>query len=100
MEKVKVDVHFRKFNGEDEVTAVFPYEPQTHFEVLCYSHIGQHSECVYYYVQISKPVKETEYAELKKELESIGYELNVIKRRSHKKYMKAYWAKRGAVNIK
>ena len=101
MKKVKIDVHFRKFKGDfaDQVTAVFPYQIEDHLNTLCYSHVGQHSACHIDYVHGSKPATESEYQALKQELESIGYELNIIKKRNHKKYLKAYWEKRGAVNI-
>lgn len=99
MEKIKVDVHFRKFKGESQVTAVFPYVIETHTEVACYSHLGQHSTCCFDYVSITKPATPKEYSDIKKELEDIGYEVNVIKKRDHSNYLKAYWSKRGAVNI-
>lgn len=101
MEKIKVDVHFRKFKGDfdGQVTAVFPYVTETCTDVACYAHIGQHSICCFDYVGISKPATPKEYSDLKKELESIGYEVNVIKKRGHSKYLKAYWSKRGSVNI-
>lgn len=94
----KIDVHFRIFK-DGQVTAVFPYEIESHTDVLCYSHVGQHSVCSNDYVHISKPVKDNSYIPLMNELKNIGYELNVIKKRSHKKYMTAYWAKRGVVSI-
>lgn len=92
MEKIKVDVHFRKFKGDNgQVTAVFPYVTETRTDVACYVHVGQHSTCSFDYVGMSKPVTPKEYLPLKKELESIGYEVNVIKKRDHSKYLKAYW---------
>lgn len=93
MEKIKVDVHFRKFKGDynNQVTAVFPYVTETCSDVACYAHVGQHSTCCFDYVGISKPATKDEYLPLKKELESIGYEVNVINKRSHVKYLKAYW---------
>jgi hypothetical protein len=42
----------------------------------CYSHIGQHSAC---HPDYAKECKEaTDYQELKEELESIGYSLNIL----------------------
>jgi len=94
MEKIKVNVHFRKFNGDDQVTAVFPYVTETHLNVACYAHVGQHSSCYFDYVGMSKPATKAEYLPLKKELESIGYEVKIIKRRSHSKYLGAYYKNR------
>lgn len=46
---------------------------------FCYSSIGQHSACSLNYVKESRPATESEYTDLKKELESIGYTLRVCK---------------------
>ena len=94
MEKIKVDVQFRKFKGDynGQVTAVFPYVTETVTDVACYAHMGQHSSCAWDYTTMSTPATKAEYAPLKKELESIGYEVNIIKRRDHSKYLKAYWS--------
>jgi hypothetical protein len=96
MEKIKVDVQFRKFKGDynNQVTAVFPYVTETMTDVACYAHVGQHSSCSWNYASMSTPATEAEYAPLKKELESIGYEVNIIKRRNHKKYLDAYYKNR------
>lgn len=93
MENIKIDVQFRKFKGDynNQVTAVFPYVIENNFDVLCYSHVGQHSGCHFDYVNMSKKATESEYLPLKRELESIGYELNIIQKRSHKKYLNAYY---------
>lgn len=72
-------VIFRKFK-EDDVIALFPEQTNTRF-TLCYMHIGQHSDCDYnHIVSTTKLATEEEYADLKKELESIGYNLKVIKK--------------------
>lgn len=44
-----------------------------------YAHIGQHSSCHIEYANESRAAKPSEYRELKKELESIGYNLKVVK---------------------
>ena len=50
--------------------------------VLSYQHIGQHSAADYHYcISKSRPAKEAEYLLLFKELESLGYSLEVCKRR-------------------
>lgn len=43
----------------------------------CYAHIGQHSDC-YDGMQGRKKASPTEYALLKSEMESIGYNLELI----------------------
>jgi len=82
------EVQFRLFRGE--VTAVFPYIIESPNNVMCYVHNGQHSVCNWNFNAISKPATPEQYADLYKELESIGYKLKVIKRRNHAKYLQAY----------
>lgn len=63
--------------NEYGVTAVFPDIPWDESEgtVTCYAHLGQHGGCDLEWAREQKPAKD--YAALKKELESIGYELEV-----------------------
>ena len=42
---------------------------------LCYAHIGQHSTASKEYAKLCKRANESQYKDLKKELESIGYNL-------------------------
>ena len=91
---MKTDVIFRKNKTEDfkgEVFALFPYEISTCFgAVTSYAHVGQHSSADYdHCIQTSVPATEDEYADLKKELEEIGYDLNVRRKINYKKYIKA-----------
>ena len=91
METVKVDIIFRKFNDGD-IIALMPHDVET-FDgcINSYMHVGQHSSANYNRViQISKLATETEYADLKEELESIGYVVNVIKKRNYDKYLASY----------
>lgn len=44
--------------------------------LLCYAHVGQHSTASYDYVKKQKPAED--YQDLKKELEGIGYNLEVL----------------------
>lgn len=64
------------------VVAVFPqlkrFNGYKH-NVTCYSHVGQHSEGDTSYFSKLQPASETEYHDLKTELESIGYNLKVCK---------------------
>ena len=73
----KDKVIFRKF--DDEIIALFPEDKADyHGNVTSYSQIGQHSAADYNYVmQKSKKATSKEYADLKKELTSIGYKLDV-----------------------
>ena len=63
------------------ILAVFPYESHKDgYLVQCYTHIGQHCECVYHYLMYdTKPATPEQYVELKAELEWLGYNLKVIK---------------------
>lgn len=45
---------------------------------MCYAHIGQHSACSPEYASASRKATQKEYADLKTELQSIGYNLEVI----------------------
>ena len=74
----------------DPIDALFPglagnMDPNT---CLCYSHIGQHSSAdLDYMLSITRLAKPSEYSDLKRELEQIGYSLNVIEKttENHKK---------------
>ena len=82
---VKTKVIFKKFKGE--IVALFPDEPYnycTPWLVNSYSHIGQHSAAS---VDLfgCKAAKPDEYADLKAELESIGYNLDIRTRRTFKR---------------
>lgn len=74
------DVVFR-VDSTGEVAAVFPRE--THLSgaegrlYACYVHNGQHGSCSRAWYDRTRPATEDEYAELRKELERIGYTLNI-----------------------
>lgn len=72
-ERKKVRVSFRQ-DKDGEVTAVFldrnPME--------CYAHIGQHSSCDAGWVRSTKVARN--YADLKAEMERIGYDVIVSKK--------------------
>ena len=85
------EVQFRKFK-EGDVIAVFPYEMWNKSgDVTSYMHVGQHGSASWDINNFTKAATPEEYADLKAELERIGYELKVIKRRNHNKYLKAYY---------
>lgn len=46
--------------------------------MTCYSHVGQHSGCMPEYANKLTRATEPEYKDLKNELESIGYNLNIL----------------------
>jgi hypothetical protein len=86
MKKDKNITHviFRRFK-EGDIIALFPYDQWDKEGLYCgsYMHIGQHSGADYNgLIQATKPAKECEYDALKSELEGIGYNLKVIKRKT------------------
>ena len=86
----KTDVIFRK-EKDGEIIALFPYSLWNFAGVItCYAHVGQHGAADYNHcIRKSKPAKPEEYKDLFAELESLGYNLRVIKRQSRRKSIKA-----------
>lgn len=75
-----VPVVFRKWS-DGGIIALFPNLPGSPGYCSSYEHLGQHGSADYYYVlSRTTPAKPSEYAPLKRELESIGYTLRVVKR--------------------
>lgn len=74
-------VIFKKFEGE--VTALFPTIPGNNSPatMTCYAHIGQHGIADQMWAALAKPARPDEYADLLEELQSIGYDDLVIRRR-------------------
>lgn len=77
--KIEVDVLFKLepldkigIDGFD-VVAWFVDDP-----TACYAHVGQHSSCSPEYMEELEDAKFTDYEYLLKELENIGYEVNVM----------------------
>lgn len=70
---------FRKYK-DGEIIALFPAEKWNRHDYTCtsYVHVGQHGAADYSHV-VSKTTLATpeEYADLKAELERIGYELDI-----------------------
>ena len=77
----KVNVAFRKFE-DGEVIAIFPniypVAKDSKAEVMSYMHIGQHGMCMECLVNELEKASKEEYTPLKKELEMIGYLVNVL----------------------
>lgn len=75
-----------KFRVNEKYTTpeLFAYFPKRKWDIrgdnkMSYSHIGQHGPCSPAYEAESRPATEEEYLPLKKELESIGYNLKICK---------------------
>lgn len=88
-DKEVTEVIFRK-EKDNSITAVFPYlSYRNGHRVTYYSHIGQHGEGnMFALIETTNPAEPEEYTDLKTELESIGYNLKVIKRACWRKMYK------------
>ena len=91
-DKFKTDVIFRRWEDSDFnlIIALFPYVIDNIEKgfISSYEHLGQHSGADYDgCIRGTAPAKEYEYNDLKSELESIGYNLNIVKRRNYKRYL-------------
>lgn len=77
---MKTKVLFYKVE-RDDILAVFPLEPASldPEEMMCYAHVGQHGGCVIAAVRGKALASPEEYKSLKKELEEVGYELEILK---------------------
>lgn len=79
MDKTKVIFRYWK----KDVIAIFPEELGDTDIGNCssYQHIGQHGSCnPKYIIETSRPATPDEYNDLKTELESIGYNLEIVKK--------------------
>lgn len=76
-------VIFRRWRWEGrEVLALFPCEDDGNGKVLSYEHVGQHAGADYTgCMKRTRPATATEYEPLKRELEAIGYVLDIRQRR-------------------
>lgn len=81
-EMEKINVIFRKDNSGN-IIAFFPEMACNYGKIMCYAHIGQHSEAdIFFYMCDTKPAKQSEYDELLKEIKSIYSACNVcVKKR-------------------
>lgn len=83
MEQEQTKVMFRKWKDNGQIDAIMPELPGTNdpATMTCYAHIGQHSTGdSTWYLDTTVPATPSEYSDLKAELESIGYNVKVIKR--------------------
>ena len=77
---MKTIVIFRKFK-EGDILALFPFEEHNGPLCVSYQHIGQHSGADYgHCIDITRPAKPEEYEPLRRELVSIGYDLEIRSR--------------------
>lgn len=85
MEKLteKTKVVFRIFKDDGSLVALFPNEiADPHGNIMSYQHIGQHGAADYSYcIQKSRPARPEEYADLVRELQGLGYNLDIRTRR-------------------
>ena len=86
----KTDVMFR-VERDGTILAVFPHKVQTKDGfVSCYDSVSGHNVMDYKYRKHTKKGKPEQYADLKQELESIGYDLNIVQKQSRSKYLQSY----------
>jgi hypothetical protein len=85
MKKTKVLFLLETDSDTDATGEVFAYFPEENYGseadpklVICYAHIGQHSPCHPAYAEQCQTATPEQYADLKSELESIGYNLQVL----------------------
>lgn len=93
------DIMFRYDTSKDWkgiIFAILPHEiADNKGNVTTYQHIGQHSSGEYQVcIQMSRPATEIEYKDLKTELESIGYNVKVVKKQNRKKYLQLYYSQK------
>lgn len=99
-DKQITEVIFRVDNSKDwrgTVFALLPHEvSDLKGNVTTYQHIGQHSSADYMYcIAKSRLATEKECADLKNEMEGLGYNFQKVTRQSQKKYLKSYYEVRG-----
>lgn len=71
-------VTFRKFSDNGELLAVFPDSVERNGDLNSYMFVGQHASCDANLDAYTVPASEEEYAPMKRELEAIGYTLEVL----------------------
>lgn len=81
----KTKVVFRKYKDNGDILALFPEIDEGNYACSCYESVGQHGSADYNHcISITKPAKPEEYVSLQKELESIGYNLDIKKKHIRK----------------
>lgn len=86
----KLKVIFRKCN--EEIVAFLPELKVNYGNIVCYAHVGQHSEASYDYYIESKQCTENEYNSLMEELKHIYSDcVLVVKKRLYYKDLIKAW---------
>lgn len=75
---IKTKVIFRKF-ADGQIIALFPEMPEG-FLIGSYMHVGQHGTASKGIVQTTKLATPEECTDLFNEIESIGYDLQIVKK--------------------
>lgn len=85
MKRLPTKVVFRKFKRGGDIIALFTQEPGTNDAGTCqiYQHVGQHGTMDLRHRGMLVTATPREYASLKAELESIGYNLIVYQNITH-----------------
>ena len=65
-------------DAKDEVLAYWPNVEASPGFRMCYAHIGQHGSASPEYARECRKATKKEYEELKNELLSVGYELEIL----------------------
>jgi len=60
-----------------EIFAFFPATPEGNGLYMCYDSVGQHSKSTLMYARECQPATPEQYEPLKRELEGLGYNLEV-----------------------
>ncbi len=82
-------VVFRRWRDTGSIIALFPELPADLLGQYCdsFETIGQHGAADYMgVIVVTRPAKAHEYTDLARELETIGYNLRVVQRVSHKQH--------------
>jgi len=90
-DNLQTDVIFRKFK-DGEIIALMPHDV-VDFEgnVNSYMHVGQHGAADFVrMIAKTKPATDAECIDLKREMESFGYKINVCKRINQDKYIASF----------
>lgn len=94
MEKVKVIFRKEKnpYTNEYEVIAFMPELPANYGRIVCYAHMGQHSEADVEYYHNTKKATKAEYKPLLMELKSIYNDCElVVKQKINYKDLRNAW---------
>lgn len=75
---MKTKVVFRKFAEDDDVIALFPEIPHDDKFIQSYMRVGQHGPASHKLISQLAPADEWEYKPLMRELERIGYQLQIV----------------------